>query len=155
MKYFVADENNLDDLVNIRIEYIRAELGNLSMEDEKQMMEKLPEYFRNHLNKDCIAFLAECDEKVVGSAFLHIIEKPCRPQYKLGRIGEVLNVVTLEEYRNLGIATELMKNLINYAKRMNMDYIELKATKAGKAIYENIGFYEIDKPYINMKYMLL
>lgn len=154
MKFFIASEVNLKDMVNMRVEYVRAELENLTLEEETQMREALPEYFKNHLNKDFIAFFAECNGAIVGSACLHIIEKPCRPQYKLGRIGEVLNVVTLKEYRGKGIATELMKMLITYAKEENIDYIELEATKAGRPIYEKIGFCEKGTPYINMKYIL-
>ncbi len=154
MNFFIASEVNLKDMVNMRIEYIRAELENLTLEEETQMRGSLPTYFKNHLNKDFIAFFAECNDAIVGSACLHIIEKPCRPQYKSGRIGEVLNVVTLKEYRRKGIATKLMKMLIAYAKQENIDYIELEATKTGRPLYKKIGFCETDTPYINMKYIL-
>lgn len=98
------------------------------------------------------AFGAFDHEKLVSIALLLIVEKPCNPRFVNGKTGDVLNVYTLPEYRRQGIATKAIKMLMAFAKKNKLDFVELKATKDGYALYKKIGFITDPAGYIPMKY---
>ena len=72
--------------------------------------------------------------------------------YKNGLIGEVLNVVTLEPYKRQGVASELMKMLMEEGRRRNLDFIFLEATEEGVLLYEKLGW-ERSAAYTPMQYV--
>jgi len=84
-----ADRTDIEALTEMRIEYIKADMG-VSIEDEGIM---------------------------VATALLLIIEKPSNPHFINGKVGNVLNVYTLEGYRHQGISTRLMQEIIFKRKR--------------------------------------
>lgn len=152
MNYRMADKNDIEKLVNIRISYLKEDFGEISDESFKTICESLPEYFVKHLNNDIFAFIAENDDIVVSSAFLLIVEKPANPCFVTGKIGNVLNVYTVPGHRRKGSAGRLMDMLINFGREKNIDYIELKATDVGYPLYKKLGFVENVSSYTDMKF---
>ncbi len=142
MKYRVINKDWINDLVDIRLKYLREDFQSTSEESFNLVRDNLPKYFENHLNRDLFAFGAFCDDKIVSTAFLLIIEKPCNPRFTTGRIGEIFSVYTLKEYRRQGAAYNLLKMLMEFAKNHRLDLVELKATKEGYALYKKLGFSE-------------
>ena len=69
-----------------------------------------------------------------------------------GKIGTVLNVFTVEDFRRQGIAKKLTEKLIEDASYINLDYIEPNSTKEGYELYNKLGFKEIKTNYVPMKY---
>lgn len=100
------------------------------------------------------AFVAKDSGRIVATALLVLVEKPCSPSFLRGRIGEVLNVYTMPQYRRKGIATELMKNLMAFSKEQELDYIKLIATKSGYPVYKKLGFQEYVSDYTEMRFSL-
>lgn len=151
MDYRLADKNDFEKLTEIRIKYIEEDFGELSAEVKEKILLSLPGYFSRHLNRDLFAFLAEEKRSVVSSAFLLVAEKPANPRFPNGRIGEVLNVYTLPQYRRRGIAGNLMKMLVRAAGEKKLDFVRLKATESGYPLYKRLGFTEDADSYISMK----
>lgn len=149
-----AKATDIDQLIKMRIEYIKADQKVIDEEVEQIMRNKLPLYFEKHLEKQLFAFVAKEKQSIVGTAFLLIIEKPTNPNFINGKIGDVLNVYITEKYRHKGIATKLLKELIVFAKEKELDFIELSATEEGYPLYKNLGFKEQHSPYIPMRYEL-
>lgn len=54
----------------------------------------------------------------MSCCFLLITEKPANPSFVSGRTGTVLNVYTKPEYRRLGIARSLMRELLAEAEKL-------------------------------------
>ncbi len=154
MIYQNAGKADIEQLVLMRLNYIKCDHGSISEENERAMRTSLPEYFNKNLGKNLFAFVAKDNDVIVSTALLLIIEKPSNPHFINGKIGEVLNVYTKDEYRNCGIATKLMRNLIAFAKENMLDYVELSATKDGYPIYKKTGFEETNSSDIQMKYDL-
>jgi ribosomal protein S18 acetylase RimI-like enzyme len=152
MWYGAASMEDIEQLTAMRVAYINSDQGEISEKDSAQMKHNLPIYFKKHLQKDLVAFVAKEDERIVSTAFLLIIEKPSNPRFINGKIGEVLNVYTEEAYRRRGAATRLMKMLMSFSKEKELDYIELKATKDGFSLYKSLGFAEQNPSYIPMRY---
>lgn len=57
-----------------------------------------------------------------------------------GRTVRLANVITVPEYRGRGYGTSLVLDVIDWAKLIDADRVDLSATPAGQRIYENAGF---------------
>lgn len=148
-----ADRTDIEELTEMRLEYIKADMG-VSIEDEASMKEKIPLYFEQHLDRDIFAFVAKDEGIMVATALLLIIEKPSNPHFINGKVGNVLNVYTLERYRHQGISTRLMREIILFSKEKGLDFIELSATEEGHPLYKKLGFEEYQTPYVPMRFNL-
>lgn len=141
MKIYKATLNDIEDLVKLRIDYLKMDLGNLSESDEKTIREQSKIYFAKHIHAgDFIALMAKIDGKIVSAAFLAIQEKPANPSFITGITGTLLNVITYPEYRKQGIASKVVQRIINEAEKMGVSSIDLSSTEDGKTLYEKIGF---------------
>lgn len=144
--------SDIETLVKMRMNYIRYAFPDTSCEELAQVTAALPEYFKKHIDKDIFAFASVEDGTVISGAFLVIIEKPANPAFPTGKIGNVLNVFTLEEYRRKGIAARVMKMLLEYAEYSRLDFLELKATSDGYPLYKKLGFSEETSSCKSMKF---
>lgn len=150
--YDEATNDDIDELIELRIAYMIDDFGSVS-DYEKECMEKqLPDYFNRKLGDELVAFTAREANHIVSVAYLHIIEMPANSILLNGLYGEVLSVYTRPEYRGKGICTQLIKNLIEYGNARGLGRIDLSATKEGYPIYKKIGFEEKEQRYTEMRY---
>lgn len=152
MRLLYASEKEIDDVIDLRINYFRDTYINFSAEEENDLRKKLKEYFVNHLEKDCIVVLVKEGDCAVASAILNLFKKAPNRRNPNGLFAEIYGVYTLKEKRRKGYATLLVKELINYADKLNVSFIELEASKEGKGVYLNCGFQIVEKEYSEMKY---
>lgn len=78
------------------------------------------------LDNECTLFTAYIKDQAVGAARLY--------KNKIGR------VATLQEYRNQGIASTLMKFIEDYAKKNGLTELKLNAQLYVKEFYEHLGY---------------
>lgn len=149
-----ANHNDIDDLVKLRIEYLIEDYGQISNDKLLVISNNLPAYFLNHLNKDLFVFVCRDSDDIVGCCFLCVSEKPSNPSFVNGKVGTVLNVYTKPQFRRKGISRKLMKMLMQEAKELSLDYVELKATESGYGLYKSLGFEDVESKYHNMKYII-
>ena len=135
---------NLDDielLIQLRIDYLTEDAGNLTQEESFAVKKQLRKYFLKAIsNNSFIGILAEIDGAVVSAAFLVISERPANPAFITGITGTLLNVITYPEYRRKGIATKIIEKIIDESKKEGVSSIDLMATEDGKTLYEKMGF---------------
>jgi len=130
-----------DTLIGLRIDYLSDDKDrNLSQSEADAIVKQMRDYIPRQIGREFYAYIAEIDDQAVASVFLVISERPANPSFITGKIGTILNVFTNPLYRHKGIATQLLKMAINEAKAMNISRLELSATKAGKPLYEMLGF---------------
>ncbi|MBR1384641.1 MAG: GNAT family N-acetyltransferase [Ruminococcus sp.] len=149
-----ADTDDIKELVELRIAYLLEDHGGIPQSSLSLIAEKLPEYFREHLNNDLLVFVCRNENSIVSCCFLYISEKPPNPSFISGKTGTVLNVYTRPQFRRKGIAAELIRALLKEAKAKELDYVELKATDAGYGFYKSLGFEDMVSKYHNMKYII-
>ena len=157
MSSIVFDMAGIDDipeLVRLRIAYMIDDFGSISEYERRCMEEQLPDYFDRRLGKELIAFVARAEGRLVAAAYLLIIEKPANPFLLNGLDGEVLSVYTENKYRGKGICTQLMKNMIEYAKENRLCRIDLMATDEGYSVYKRVGFEDKTQKYLDMRLKL-
>ncbi len=136
-----AASADIPELCRLRLAYFGEEFGALPQEQTDAIRAQLPPYFAAHLGKDCITAAAALpDGTLAANAILIVSEKPANPFFPNGRSGYILGVYTMPEYRGQGIATKLMQQIQQEAKRLRLDILTLSASDMGKSIYERIGF---------------
>ncbi len=153
----IFDKATIQDigvLTDLRIAYLQEDLGAISDKDLEMMQATLPVYYKKHLNKDLMVYVARDEEDIVSCAFLLIVEKPMSPSFITGKTGIVLNVYTNPEYRNKGYAKTLMTMMLEDATAQSVSVIELKSTEDGYMLYKSVGFEDIVSRYHNMKIVL-
>ena len=149
-----ATKEDINELVRMRIAYMKDDFGSVS-EHERQCMEaQLPDYFERKLGTELVAFVAKDGERIVSVAYLHIIEMPANSILLNGLYGEVLSVYTEPEYRGRGLCSTLMRNLVEYGKKRGLGRIDLSATDEGYPIYAKVGFKDKEHRYRDMRMKL-
>lgn len=106
-------------------------------------------YISDFGKKDDICYVAEVEGKVVGAVWTRIIND-------YGHIDDEtpsLSISLLKEYRNLGIGTKLMKQIILALKEKGYKQVSLSVQKVNNAVrmYKKFGFeivHENEEDYI-------
>ncbi|MCL2813821.1 MAG: GNAT family N-acetyltransferase [Oscillospiraceae bacterium] len=146
--------DDMDLLIKLRMDFLFEDDKAQSWHDLENIKIKLREYFGKWIPNDgFVAFIAEEANEVYSTAFLSIVERPPRKADSSYLVGTVYNVFTYPEYRKKGIATKVMSALLEEAKLLNVAYIDLLATDAGKPLYEKIGFEQILN-YTSMRFKI-
>ncbi len=148
-----ADINDIPELVQLRLNYLAEDHGGLSAEETERISASLPDYYMRRLNKELFVFTARNEGRIISCCFLLVTEKPANPDFLNGLTGTVLNVYTEKPFRRQGIAGDLIKAMLEDAKEMGLDFVELKATEDGYPLYKKLGFADAVSKYHNMKYI--
>ena len=149
-----ATKEDINELVRMRIAYMKDDFGSVSEHERKCMESQLPDYFERKLGTELVAFVAKDGERIVSVAYLHIIEMPANSILLNGLYGEVLSVYTEPEYRGRGLCSTLMRNLVEYGKKRGLGRIDLSATDEGYPIYAKLGFKDKEHRYRDMRMKL-
>ena len=152
INYTKANLNRLEEIIKLRLDFLREDVGPQTPEDEATMKEHLQSYLKNHLNRDCFVFTAVEDKKIISIAFLLILEKPANPRFLHGRIGNIMNVYTVPQKRRQGIAGNIIKQIMDFGKTQKLDFLELKAAPMGYPLYKKLGFDDADNRCKGMVY---
>lgn len=137
----IATEKDIDLLVQLRIDYLLDQNSMESLGDIEALKGLLLAYFTSSFAKnEFVAIIAEDENAVYSTAFLSIADRPPRTSNEPSRIGTVYNVYTYPQFRKQGIATNVMKALLNEAKNLDICAVDLYASNDGKPLYEKLGF---------------
>ncbi len=60
------------------------------------------------------------------------------------------NVITVPEHRGRGHGTALVLDVINWAKLVDADRVDLSATPQGQRIYQRVGFTMTSAPRMKL-----
>ena len=143
---------DVNELVELRLAYLREDNGCLDNDVEDAIQKGLPDYYRAHLGKDLTVFVARTNAEIVSCAFLLVVKKPMSPSFINGNTGIVLNVYTRPSHRNMGYAKQVMQALLDDARRLELCVLELKATDAGYPLYVSVGFCDDTSKYHPMRW---
>ena len=147
-----AGINDIDALVKMRLDYLHEDNGSLTDCDIAVIRKNLPDYFREHMDKDLFVYVIREKQAIVACAFLLTIAKPMSPSFINGKTGIVLNVFTCQPYRRRGYAKQIMEVLLEEAKRLELSVVELKSTEDGYPLYRSVGFVDGGSRYHMMKW---
>lgn len=149
----LASKEDIPELVRLRLAYFDEEFGALPQAQLDAISAQLPPYFAAHLGTDCIAAAAALpDGHLAACALLTVTENPANPSFPNGRQGYVLGVFTEPQHRGKGLATRIMQQILEEAKRLRLDTVRLSASDMGKGIYERLGFAVRESHFTEMEW---
>jgi GNAT superfamily N-acetyltransferase len=142
MNYRKAEIADIPTLIHFRKALLKRE-------DDNSIDAELANYFETAMQDGMtILWVAEDGGKVVSSVLLGVMQMVPRFDNSSGKVAYLTNMYTLLEYRRRGIATNLMKNVIEVAKSQGIKKILLHSSEMAKPVYENLGFEEGTNYYV-------
>jgi GNAT superfamily N-acetyltransferase len=93
-----------------------------------------------------VGWLVSCasqPESIIAGAGIQLVSTLPRPlggsTLGEGWQGIIINVFTEPQWRRQGIASMLIKEIVNWSKSEHLDWITVHASDEGRAIYERLG----------------
>ena len=92
----------------------------------------------------------EVDGRIVATAIGTLELGVPNPQCPQGRTVRLANVITTPDHRRNGYATLLVHDVIDWARSIKADRVDLSATPAGQHIYNKAGFVLTSAPRMKL-----
>jgi len=131
---------NTDDIKYL-VQYRKQQLTDEGAPPDIAIDEELFDYFTSSISDgSLICWLAADNNKIVATSGVCFYRLPPTYSNPTGRVAYVTNMYTLPEYRRKGIATRLLRIIIDEIKELDYKLIRLHASIDGKSIYSKTGF---------------
>lgn len=143
MEYRIANKENIDLLMSIRLEMLRK--VNALSDNYVFLDEFIANSMRYFLEGNQTTSIALEKGKVVACASMSYIELMPTFSHPTGNRAHLMNVYTNDDYRRQGVAHKLVQILIDEAKEKGVTEISLDATDLGRPLYESLGFCASDE----------
>jgi GNAT superfamily N-acetyltransferase len=140
---------NLDDIPTIvQMRYqMFLDMGFKADKFPANILDIWKNYFFTHIGDNSyigwlvVYFEDSKDEMIpIAGGGLVLDDHPPGPYNLNGKIGYIMNLITLPEHRNRGIALKLMKFILDWLRTRNINLASLHASEMGKKMYEKLGF---------------
>lgn len=151
----IANDENINDVVELRVEMQIEDWGKTLNKDFSIYSNQFYEITKNHikkrLNKSLYFALMYLNEKPIAMCAIEELSE--LPQITVctennGRHCCVVSVYTKPEYRGKGYQQEVIKYLLDFAKKEHFNDITLTTNTPDAAhIYEKFGFKKISNKY--------
>ncbi len=139
--YRKAGTEDLDLLVETRIEVLRAANRLSDDTDMKQVEEQSRLYYQEALKDGThTAVLVFDGDRFAGAggvSYYRVMPTYHNPE---GRKAYIMNMYTRPEYRRQGVAYRTLELLVEDARNRGISDISLEATAMGRPLYEKYGF---------------
>lgn len=135
-----ATPSDIEMISRMRIDFLTEYWGKQSAQEESDLLENLQNYFRQSLNNSAFCWYAKIDQTIAGIGFIEIHDQPGNFRNPSGKIGHIMNMFTIKEFRKRGICTTILNRLIESASDLGVTAFELHASNAGMPVYEKNGF---------------
>ena len=109
-------------------------------EVEKETINQIRKFYEEKiLSGECHTIVGYCNEKVIASATIYFYNILPSNENPKGIVGQITNVWVDIEHRNKGIATKLVRKLIDDHGK-DMGTICLNSSKEAMGMYLKLGF---------------
>jgi GNAT superfamily N-acetyltransferase len=142
MKYRKATLEDIQRLIDLR----KKQLIDEGIEPNIDIDLELSQFFKDKLNDgSLIQLLVEDNQEIIACGAILFYEFPPSYTNRTGKKGYITNMFTREDYRGQGIASSLLKELVDEAKQNGVSKLWLGASELGKPVYKKFGFKETDE----------
>lgn len=141
--YKKLTENELGEIIRMRIDQLTEEYTEVgrTVPEGVDLKESLMDFYKRNLAAGTyVSWLAFDGDKIVGTSGMSFAEKPPYFTCPTGRLGILSSMYTDPDYRRMGIASELLKRVVQEAKDYGCGTIYITASDAGVKLYEANGF---------------
>ena len=140
--YMLKRKATLDDIPAL-IRLRKKQLTDEGMPPEPifEIDRQLTDYFMSALTDGTfVSWVIEVDGEVIATSGVCFYTLPPNFANPTGGVAYITNMYTKDEYREKGIATELLKMVLDEAKSRGYSVARLHASSFGKSVYEKAGF---------------
>ncbi len=142
MEYRKASMKDIPSLCQIR----KQQLMDEGIEPNIEIDSELKKYFSVKLQDgSLVEWLIEVDGTIIATAAIAFMDFPPTYTNKSGIKGYITNMYTAPAYRGQGLATSLLKKLVQEAKNRKVHKLWLGASKLGRPVYRKLGFVETNE----------
>ena len=141
--YRKLTKNELNEIIKMRIDQLTEEYlsSGKTVPEGVDLEESLRTFYeRNMAAGTYVSWLAFDGDKIVGTSGMSFAEKPPYFTCPTGRLGILSSMYTDPDYRRMGIASELLKRVVQEAKDYGCGTIYITASDVGVKLYEAFGF---------------
>lgn len=151
MKIKLAQKENIEELVILRINYLSEE-NSISKSLCLTLKENLHDYLEDHLNKDCYIFIAMSENKIISNSYINIYSRAPNLDLLDGYYGKIYGVYTIPEFRNNGIAGKVLDKLLEFTSlKLNIKTFYLDSEISAINLYKKLGFKRSELKLIPME----
>lgn len=137
IEYRRLTEKELNTFIEMRIEQLREE----GAKENIDLYPALQDYYKRHMSDGTfVSWLAFDKDRIVGTSGISFVEKPPYFGCPSGKIGLLSSMYTNPNYRRKGIATELLKRVVEEARIYGCGTIQITASDMGLKLYMAYGF---------------
>ena len=102
---------------------------------------QLTDYFMSALSDSSfVAWVMDVDGEIIATGGVCFYTLPPNFSNPTGGVAYITNMYTGDEYRNKGIASELLEMVLGEAKSRGYMVARLHASAMGRSVYANAGF---------------
>lgn len=133
---------DLDLLLKWRIIVLKEVFKDTLYVDYDMIYEENKNYYEKHLKDDThtAIFALDDNDNIIGCGGICYQDELPSPDNLNGKNGYLMNIYVLDKYRNQGIGKEIVKYLIEDAKKNHINKIYLESSKIAKKMYLELGF---------------
>lgn len=137
VEYRKLTDKELDTFIEMRINQLREE----GAKENIDLRPALKDYYNRHIREGTfVSWLAVDGDKIIGTSGMSFVEKPPYFGCPNGKIGLLSSMFTNPDYRRKGIAKELLRRVVEEARRFGCGTIQITASDMGVKLYTAYGF---------------
>ena len=138
VEYRKLTDKELDTFIEMRINQLREE----GAKENIDLRPALKDYYNRHIREGTfVSWLAVDGDKIIGTSGMSFVEKPPYFGCPNGKIGLLSSMFTNPDYRRKGIAKELLRRVVEEARKYGCGTIQITASDMGVKLYTAYGFF--------------
>jgi GNAT superfamily N-acetyltransferase len=147
ISYQIATISDIELLVQSRIDFLEDHWGKQEPSSVEKLRPELKKYFSTAIaSGEYIAIMALNENKLIAVGGVVLRWQPGSFKIPEGKIGYIMNMYTIPEFRKQGISSAILDLLLEESKKRGYTVFELHATKSGEPVYIKNGFYKHSEP---------
>ena len=137
VEYRRLTDKELDTFIEMRINQLREE----GAKENIDLRPALKDYYNRHMREGTfVSWIAVDGDKIIGTSGMSFVEKPPYFGCPNGKIGLLSSMFTNPDYRRKGIAKELLRRVVEEARKYDCGTIQITASDMGVKLYTAYGF---------------
>ncbi|GMK37188.1 N-acetyltransferase [Paenibacillus sp. CCS19] len=149
MKIRLATHKDVESLIKMRLDFTLEYNQSLTISEEtfNEYYKETKKFLEEAIvSNQWFIWVAEIDESVVSHIFLELINKVPRPGKKTNPFVYMTNVYTLPNYRGKGIGSKLLKQIKEWSKENNYEFIIVWPSDNSIDFYKRNGYINCTEP---------
>lgn len=151
LEIHTVDKNDIDTMVQHRINYLTELQGEKDEEYKIRLKKELSGYFLKSIAAGSfIAIVAKVEGKAISYGGMIIKQIPGDFNKSSYLEGEILNMYTIPNARRQGVASLILRQLLQIAQEKGISKVALHTSKEGEELYRSFGFSTPEYPFLEL-----